>query len=171
MSFRITLDNTLSKASLWQLSQCGFCRIKRHRVSGSKWQQCGFMRAYENRLVYLLFFWLNCLFRIESTAKCQKNSSVKPMSLKRCEFCDVFRLKIRDEKSLFVYRSHVQFGIDSPEEIQQEAHIRIVSKNLYTDGRQPVAYGVLDRQMVRSWFWAVFSFEWLYFHVETWKKI
>lgn len=46
-------------------------------------------------------------------------------------------------------RSHVQFGIDSPDEIQQEAHIRIVSKNLYNDGRQPVPYGVLDRQMVR----------------------
>lgn len=46
-------------------------------------------------------------------------------------------------------RSHVQFGMDSPEEIQQEAHIRVVSKNLYSDGRQPVAYGVLDRQMVR----------------------
>lgn len=48
----------------------------------------------------------------------------------------------------FFGRSHVQFGIDSPEEIQQEAHIRIVSKNLYNDGRQPVPYGVLDRQMV-----------------------
>lgn len=50
----------------------------------------------------------------------------------------------------FLRRSHVQFGMDSPEEIQQEAHIRVVSKNLYSDGRQPVAYGVLDRQMVRS---------------------
>lgn len=49
---------------------------------------------------------------------------------------------------MFIFRSHVQFGIDSPEEIQQEAHIRIVSKNLYNDGRQPVPYGVLDRQMV-----------------------
>lgn len=38
--------------------------------------------------------------------------------------------------------------MDSPDEIQQEAHIRIVSKNLYGDGRQPAAYGVLDRQMV-----------------------
>lgn len=46
------------------------------------------------------------------------------------------------------YRSHVQFGMDSPEEIQQEAHIRVVSKNLYSDGRIPVSYGVLDRQMV-----------------------
>ena len=54
--------------------------------------------------------------------------------------------------SLLFCRSHVQFGIDSPEEIQQEAHIRIVSKNLYNDGRQPVPYGVLDRQMVSRWF-------------------
>lgn len=53
--------------------------------------------------------------------------------------------------TLYVYSSHVQFGIDSPEEIQQEAHIRIVSKNLYNDGRQPVPYGVLDRQMVNIW--------------------
>lgn len=42
----------------------------------------------------------------------------------------------------------MQFAISSPEEIQQEAHIRIISKNLYSDGRQPVAYGVLDRRMV-----------------------
>lgn len=47
------------------------------------------------------------------------------------------------------YSSHVQFGLDSPEQIQQEAHIRVVSKNLYSDGRQPVPYGVLDRQMVK----------------------
>lgn len=46
------------------------------------------------------------------------------------------------------FSSHVQFGMDSPQEIQQEAHIRVVSKNLYSDGRLPVPYGVLDRQMV-----------------------
>ncbi|KAJ6643220.1 DNA-directed RNA polymerase III subunit RPC1, partial [Pseudolycoriella hygida] len=43
--------------------------------------------------------------------------------------------------------SHVQFGMASAEEIQQEAHIRVVSKNLYSQGREPVAYGVLDRRM------------------------
>lgn len=58
--------------------------------------------------------------------------------------------KITDLFVFFSSRSHVQFGIASPEEIQQEAHIRIVSKNLYNDGRQPVPYGVLDRQMVGS---------------------
>lgn len=44
--------------------------------------------------------------------------------------------------------SHVQFGMASAEEIQQEAHIRVVSKNLYAQGREPVSYGVLDRRMV-----------------------
>ncbi|KAI8114773.1 DNA-directed RNA polymerase III subunit RPC1 [Lucilia cuprina] len=43
--------------------------------------------------------------------------------------------------------SHVQFSISSPEEIQQESHLRIVSKNLYQAQRQPVPYGVLDRRM------------------------
>lgn len=37
-----------------------------------------------------------------------------------------------------------------PEEIQQEAHIRVVSKNLYAQGREPVSYGVLDRRMVST---------------------
>lgn len=40
------------------------------------------------------------------------------------------------------------FGMASAEEIQQEAHIRVVSKNLYAQGREPVSYGVLDRRMV-----------------------
>lgn len=72
------------------------------------------------------------------------------MSLRKCKLmlmmrcgCDWINFSCQ------LNRSHVQFGMDSPEEIQQEAHIRIVSKNLYSDGRQPVAYGVLDRQMVR----------------------
>ncbi|XP_011188921.1 DNA-directed RNA polymerase III subunit RPC1 [Zeugodacus cucurbitae] len=43
--------------------------------------------------------------------------------------------------------SHVQFCISSPEEIQQESHLRIVSKNLYQGQRQPVPYGVLDKRM------------------------
>ncbi|XP_055844641.1 DNA-directed RNA polymerase III subunit RPC1 [Episyrphus balteatus] len=43
--------------------------------------------------------------------------------------------------------SHVQFCINSPEEIQQEAHLRIVSKNLYQGQREPVPYGVLDKKM------------------------
>lgn len=47
-----------------------------------------------------------------------------------------------------VVSSHVQFGIASPEEIQQEAHIRVLSKNLYSQGREPVTYGLLDRRMV-----------------------
>uniref|UniRef100_A0A1A9WT12 DNA-directed RNA polymerase subunit n=1 Tax=Glossina brevipalpis TaxID=37001 RepID=A0A1A9WT12_9MUSC len=43
--------------------------------------------------------------------------------------------------------SHVQFSVSSPEEIQQESHLRIVSKNLYQAQRKPVPYGVLDRRM------------------------
>lgn len=42
------------------------------------------------------------------------------------------------------------FGMASAEEIQQEAHIRVVSKNLYAQGREPVSYGVLDRRMVKA---------------------
>lgn len=51
-------------------------------------------------------------------------------------------------KQSFSQSSHVQFGMACPEEIQQEAHIRVVSKNLYAQGREPVLYGVLDRRMV-----------------------
>lgn len=41
----------------------------------------------------------------------------------------------------------MQFSISSPEEIQQESQLRIVSKNLYQAQRQPVPYGVLDKRM------------------------
>ena len=42
------------------------------------------------------------------------------------------------------------FGVDSPQQIQQQAHIHIVAKNLYSQDTQrtPVQYGVLDRRMV-----------------------
>ncbi|EAT37385.1 AAEL010617-PA [Aedes aegypti] len=45
--------------------------------------------------------------------------------------------------------SHVSFGIDSAELIQQEAHLHVVAKNLYNQdaNRTPVTYGVLDRRM------------------------
>ncbi|XP_059619730.1 DNA-directed RNA polymerase III subunit RPC1 [Phlebotomus argentipes] len=45
--------------------------------------------------------------------------------------------------------SKVRFCMNSPEMIQQESHIQVVSKNLYNQeqGRVPVAYGVLDRRM------------------------
>lgn len=45
--------------------------------------------------------------------------------------------------------SHVHFGMDSPEMMQQEAHIQIIAKNLYQDlNREPIPYGVLDKKMV-----------------------
>ncbi|XP_067637173.1 DNA-directed RNA polymerase III subunit RPC1 isoform X2 [Eurosta solidaginis] len=51
------------------------------------------------------------------------------------------------EADLIKKISHVQFCISSPEEIQQESQLRIVSKNLYQGQRQPVPYGVLDKRM------------------------
>lgn len=74
---------------------------------------------------------------------------MKLISSKKCNLF-VFSLVYDSSKfnRIYIFSSHVEFGIDSPEEIQQEAHIRIVSKNLYSDGRQPISYGVLDRQMV-----------------------
>ncbi|KDR18934.1 DNA-directed RNA polymerase III subunit RPC1 isoform X1 [Zootermopsis nevadensis] len=45
--------------------------------------------------------------------------------------------------------SHVCFGVDSTHQIQQQAHIHVVAKNLYSQDTQrtPVPYGVLDRRM------------------------
>lgn len=40
----------------------------------------------------------------------------------------------------------------SPEEMRQQAHIQVVSKNLYSQDNHhaPLQYGVLDHRMVRS---------------------
>lgn len=40
--------------------------------------------------------------------------------------------------------------MESPESMQQNAHLQIVAKNLYNQDAQrtPVPYGVLDRRMV-----------------------
>ncbi|GBP32372.1 DNA-directed RNA polymerase III subunit RPC1 [Eumeta japonica] len=45
--------------------------------------------------------------------------------------------------------SHVTFSVDSAADIQQAAHLQVITKNLYAqDGqRKPAAYGVLDRRM------------------------
>ncbi|XP_015775227.1 PREDICTED: DNA-directed RNA polymerase III subunit RPC1-like [Acropora digitifera] len=45
--------------------------------------------------------------------------------------------------------SHVNFGLFSPEQMQQYAHIHCVSKNLYNQdsGRTPIPFGVLDSHM------------------------
>lgn len=45
--------------------------------------------------------------------------------------------------------SHVTFSVDSASDIQQAAHIQVITKNLYTQegARQPAPYGVLDRRM------------------------
>lgn len=65
-------------------------------------------------------------------------------------FVTFFLFNMMKFMELFVFSSHVQFGMASAEEIQQEAHIRVVSKNLYAQGREPVSYGVLDRRMVNT---------------------
>lgn len=46
--------------------------------------------------------------------------------------------------------SHVTFGMESAESMQQQAHIHVVSKNLYNQDvqRTPVPYGVLDKRLV-----------------------
>ncbi|EDV26113.1 uncharacterized protein TRIADDRAFT_55878 [Trichoplax adhaerens] len=48
--------------------------------------------------------------------------------------------------------SHVTFGLFSSNDVQRQAHIRVVSKNLYGEDtqRSPVSYGVLDRRMGTS---------------------
>uniref|UniRef100_A0A069DY71 DNA-directed RNA polymerase subunit n=1 Tax=Panstrongylus megistus TaxID=65343 RepID=A0A069DY71_9HEMI len=45
--------------------------------------------------------------------------------------------------------SHVSFGMDGPHQMQQQAHLHVVAKNLYTQDTQrtPVRHGVLDRRM------------------------
>lgn len=45
--------------------------------------------------------------------------------------------------------SHVCFGVDSSHQIQQQAHLHVVAKNLYSQdtSRTPVPYGVLDTRM------------------------
>ncbi|KAJ8919935.1 hypothetical protein NQ315_006464 [Exocentrus adspersus] len=45
--------------------------------------------------------------------------------------------------------SHVSFGMESAESMQQQAHIHVVAKNLYNQDiqRTPVPYGVLDKRL------------------------
>ncbi|CAG9816329.1 unnamed protein product [Phaedon cochleariae] len=45
--------------------------------------------------------------------------------------------------------SHVSFGVESSENMQQQSHIQVVAKNLYNqdDQRTPVPYGVLDMRL------------------------
>jgi len=52
----------------------------------------------------------------------------------------------------FPSRSHICFGMKSPEEMRQQAHIQVVSKNLYSQDNHhsPLQYGVLDHRMVRA---------------------
>lgn len=51
----------------------------------------------------------------------------------------------------FIDSSHVSFGIESAESMQQQSHIHVVAKNLYNQDiqRTPVPYGVLDKRLVK----------------------
>jgi DNA-directed RNA polymerase III subunit RPC1 len=46
--------------------------------------------------------------------------------------------------------SHVSFGVESAESMQQQSHIHVVAKNLYNQDvqRTPIPYGVLDKRLV-----------------------
>lgn len=61
----------------------------------------------------------------------------------------------------FCFSSHVSFGVDSLQQMQQQAHLHVVVKDLYEgEGgpiRKPFAYGVLDRHMVCVTFMTVCS--------------
>lgn len=48
------------------------------------------------------------------------------------------------------YRSHICFGMKSADQMRQQAHIQVVSKNLYSQDTKhsPLPYGVLDHRMV-----------------------
>ncbi|XP_046382382.1 DNA-directed RNA polymerase III subunit RPC1 [Ischnura elegans] len=48
--------------------------------------------------------------------------------------------------------SHVSFGLQSSQEMQQQSHIHVVAKSLYNQDiqRTPISYGVLDRKMGTS---------------------
>ncbi|EFA01191.1 DNA-directed RNA polymerase III subunit RPC1 [Tribolium castaneum] len=45
--------------------------------------------------------------------------------------------------------SHISFGIESAESMQQQSHIHVVAKNLYNQDvqRTPIPYGVLDKRL------------------------
>lgn len=45
--------------------------------------------------------------------------------------------------------SHVSFGVESAESMQQQAHLHVVAKNLYNQDvqRSPIPYGVLDKRL------------------------
>jgi DNA-directed RNA polymerase III subunit RPC1 len=45
--------------------------------------------------------------------------------------------------------SHVSFGVESAESMQQQSHIHVVAKNLYNQDvqRTPIPYGVLDKRL------------------------
>ncbi len=58
--------------------------------------------------------------------------------------------KIMNNFYHLIYRSQIQFAPFSSLEMQKEAHIHVVSKNLYSQdaARTPAPFGVLDPKLV-----------------------
>lgn len=69
-----------------------------------------------------------------------------------CDFLFVQPVTSFAMSSNSVYRSHICFGMKSAEQMRQQAHIQVVSKNLYSQDTKhtPLPYGVLDHRMVQS---------------------
>ena len=65
----------------------------------------------------------------------------------------------------FYYSAKVSFGMESSHQIQQQAHIQVVAKNLYNQDAQrtPIAYGMLDRRMVYHIFYNCSTFMFIKF--------
>jgi len=58
--------------------------------------------------------------------------------------------KPKDYRFSFIYRNQIQFAPFSSLEMQKEAHIHVVSKNLYSQdaARTAAPFGVLDPKLV-----------------------
>uniref|UniRef100_A0A8B9JBA6 DNA-directed RNA polymerase subunit n=1 Tax=Astyanax mexicanus TaxID=7994 RepID=A0A8B9JBA6_ASTMX len=59
---------------------------------------------------------------------------------------------ITEERTKVSRESHICFGMKSAEQMRQQAHIQVVSKNLYSQdtSHTPLSYGVLDHRMGTS---------------------
>ncbi|KAG8300593.1 DNA-directed RNA polymerase III subunit RPC1 [Homalodisca vitripennis] len=53
------------------------------------------------------------------------------------------------DRHMYSAKCKVSFGVDGPHQMQQQAHLHVVAKNLYAQDatRTPVPFGVLDRRM------------------------
>jgi len=71
-----------------------------------------------------------------------------------CDFqnCGYFFHHLFIRIIIIMFRSKVTFGVESPQQIQQQAHIQVVSKDFYSSAgvpATPVPFGTLDSRLVR----------------------